>query len=237
MSHPAWPSTVWQTYSSDYETNGVYFGSRKACEPLHIQFRPDSHDVYFINNTLIDYPDIRTELKIFDTGSKEIYRKSYVNFAKANSSVKCFTAEFPENLPQIYFVTLRTYSKKEILLSENSYFQTVDGKKDYRVLNSLKSETLAGRLISKKISGKMETIVFSITNQGKVMAVSVKLNVRNNLTGKRVLPAYISDGYFTLLPGETRKIIAEYQAADTSDLLKITAEGLNVPLQNIVRIR
>ena len=36
MTHPSWPSTVWQTYSSDYETNGVFYGSKKACEPLHM---------------------------------------------------------------------------------------------------------------------------------------------------------------------------------------------------------
>lgn len=29
MSHPAWPSMVWQTYSWDYETPGAYFGAKK----------------------------------------------------------------------------------------------------------------------------------------------------------------------------------------------------------------
>jgi hypothetical protein len=68
------------------------------------------------------------------------------------------------------------------------------------------------------------------------MAVSIKLNVRNSKTGERILPGYISDGYFTLLPGETRIISTECQAAKIPVLLKITAEGLNVPLQDIIRI-
>ena len=95
MSHPAWPSTVWQTYSSDYETNGVFYGSRKACEPLHIQFQPDTYNIYFINNTLNDYPGIRTELKIWDLDAREIFSKSTVNDSKANTSVKCFVPEIP----------------------------------------------------------------------------------------------------------------------------------------------
>ncbi len=56
-------------------------------------------------------------------------------------------------------------------------------------------------------------------------------------TGKRILPAYISDGYFTLLPGESRAITAECPANKLPDSLKISAEGLNVPLQEIITIK
>lgn len=38
MTHPAWPSMIWQTYSYDFESTGAFFGSKKACEPIHIQF-------------------------------------------------------------------------------------------------------------------------------------------------------------------------------------------------------
>jgi hypothetical protein len=30
MSHPAWYSTVWQTYDYDLDVNGAYYGARKA---------------------------------------------------------------------------------------------------------------------------------------------------------------------------------------------------------------
>jgi hypothetical protein len=56
-------------------------------------------------------------------------------------------------------------------------------------------------------------------------------------TGKRILPAYISDGYFTLLPGESRAITAECPADKLPEALKITAEGLNVPLQDNITIK
>lgn len=45
MSHSAWPSMVWQTYSWDYETFGSFFGSKKACEPIHIQMNLDDNKV------------------------------------------------------------------------------------------------------------------------------------------------------------------------------------------------
>jgi hypothetical protein len=236
MSHPAWPSTVWQTYSSDYETNGVFYGSRKACEPLHIQFQPDSYDVYFINNTLRDYQGIRTELKIWNLDAKEIYIETSVNNSGANSAVKCFIPKIPATMPPVFLVRLRTISGNGILLSENTYFKTPDDKKDFRVLNNLKSVSISGKLKGSKETEKLRTFIFSVTNPAKTMAVSIKLNVRDRKTGNRILPAYISDGYFTLLPGETRIISAECQKNKISGSVKITAEGLNVPLQDIVII-
>ena len=34
MSHPAYPSFVWQTYDYYYDPTGAYWGAKKACEPL-----------------------------------------------------------------------------------------------------------------------------------------------------------------------------------------------------------
>ena len=36
MTQPAWPSNMWQTYSSDYDTHASFYGAMKANEPLHI---------------------------------------------------------------------------------------------------------------------------------------------------------------------------------------------------------
>jgi hypothetical protein len=78
-----------------------------------------------------------------------------------------------------------------------------------------------------------EIITFSLVNPSKTMAVSIKLNLRDSSTGKRILPAYISDGYFTLLPGESRVIRIECPLEKITGKLKITSEGLNVPFREI----
>jgi hypothetical protein len=237
MSHPAWPSTVWQTYSSDYETNGVYYGSRKACEPLHIQFQPDKDDIYFINNTLHNYDRIKTELKIYDLTGREIYIESAVNDSKANSRIKCFVPKIPGILPAIYLVRMRTITSEGVVLSENAYFRSNSNKKDFKGLDNLAPVTLKGKLAGKKLVNRSYISTITLTNPSKVMAVSIKLNVRDAITGKRILPAYISDGYFTLLPGETRIVVAEFPAEKLAGSVKITAEGLNVPLQDIIQFK
>jgi hypothetical protein len=204
---------------------------------LHIQFQPDSRNIYFINNTLKDYQGITTELTVYDINSKELHKESNISNSKANSSTMCFEARLPAVLPQIYFVRLKTFSSKGSLLSENSYFRTNDGKKDFKALGSLRSVNLKGMVTQKVISGKSERFIVTVTNPSSTMAVSVKLNLRDGNSGKRILPAYVSDGYFTLLPGETRIIHAECPADKISRSIKITAEGLNVPLQEIATIK
>jgi hypothetical protein len=237
MSHPAWPSTVWQTYSSDYETNGVYYGSKKACEPLHIQFQPDSYNVYFINNTLKDFNGIHAELKIWDLNSREVFSTSSVINSRANSSLKCSMPENPSGLPRVFMARLLAFSADGLLLSENTYFRTSDGIKDFTVLNNLKQIKISGKLKTRKISGNMEVFEISVSNPSKTLAVSVKLNIRDSKTNKRILPAYLSDGYFSMLPGETRLIKAECKKDRLAATLKITAEGFNVPIQDLVTIK
>ena len=51
MSQSAWPSTVWQTYDFYFETNGGYFGCKKACEPLHIIWDCNAEKIKVSNNT------------------------------------------------------------------------------------------------------------------------------------------------------------------------------------------
>ena len=54
MSHPAWHSTVWQTYDYDFDVNGTYYGARKGCEPLHVQADPADWQVLAVNHTAAD---------------------------------------------------------------------------------------------------------------------------------------------------------------------------------------
>ena len=49
MSHPTWPSMVWQTYDYYFEPTAAYFGTKKACEPLHIQWNPLADSVEIVN--------------------------------------------------------------------------------------------------------------------------------------------------------------------------------------------
>ena len=65
-------------------------------------------------------------------------------------------------------------------------------------------------------------------------AISLKLNIRNAATGERILPAYVSDGYFHLLPGERRHVSLEFTPQDAE--ADVSVEGYNVDRINLLKL-
>src|ERR1700733_15241150 len=53
MLNNAWPSMIWHLYDYYLDADGGYFGTRKACEPLHIQYSYDDHSVVVVNSTYL----------------------------------------------------------------------------------------------------------------------------------------------------------------------------------------
>lgn len=220
MSHPAWPSMIWQTYTYDYETPGSYFGAKKACEPIHIQMNLPENDVMIINTTLNDYKSVTAGLRFIDLEGKELYKKNIKLDAKANSATKCFVPEKGNNLPQLYLARLELKDAKGKVLSINDYWMTNGDKKSYEAINTLPSTTVT----IKTISSKGKTWV-EVSNPSKTLAVAVKLNVVDKNSKEILLPAYFSDGYINLLGGEKRLVELDIPKSITN--YNIVAEGYN----------
>ena len=93
MSHPAWPSMVWQNYSSNGETAGAYYGTQKACRPLHIQMSLNNqHKVDIINTTLKEYRNLKVEVAVYDKVGKKIRSSQQkVSHVTANALTSCST--------------------------------------------------------------------------------------------------------------------------------------------------
>ncbi|MBS5796901.1 MAG: glycoside hydrolase family 2 [Dysgonomonas mossii] len=220
MSHPAWPSMIWQTYTYDYETPGSYFGAKKACEPIHIQMNLPENDVMIINTTLNDYKSVTAGLRFIDLQGKELYKKNIKLDAKANSATKCFVSEKGNNLPQLYLARLELKDAKGKVLSINDYWMKNGDEKSYEAINTLPSTTV----IIKTISSKGKTWV-EVSNPSKTLAVAVKLNVVDKNSKEILLPAYFSDGYINLLGGEKRLVELDIPKSITN--YNIVAEGYN----------
>jgi hypothetical protein len=59
MSQPAYPSFLWQTYDYYYDLTGAYWGVKKACEPVHIQWSYADNSVKVINTRLDNLPHLK----------------------------------------------------------------------------------------------------------------------------------------------------------------------------------
>ena len=70
-----------------------------------------------------------------------------------------------------------------------------------------------------------------IKNTGSAAALMVKLTLNDAATGQRILPAYYSDNYVSLLPGEERTVSVAFAAGDTKP--SIGLRGWNAATETI----
>lgn len=226
MTHPAWPSTVWQIYSWDYETHGAYFGVRKACEPIHIQVNPHDAKVIAVNSGRQAIPDARITHRLYTIDGKLLAERKNRMMLSANAVTECFTAEYPAELPDVYLERVCIYDGKGRILSLNEYWKSNRLKDSFRPFNLLPEAVVTGRIVK---SGSEHSAAIELQNRSDFPAIALKLNLRNPKNGKRILPAFFSDGYFTLLPGEKRTV-----TLDANESGAVTVEGYNIPRKTII---
>ena len=101
MSHPAYPSFVWQTYDYYYDPTGAYWGAKKACEHLHIQWNSSNNSIKAVNTTAEDLEGATAQATIYNLNGKEMaaYGQTKQIDVPASNIAEAFTLNFnPFNL-------------------------------------------------------------------------------------------------------------------------------------------
>lgn len=223
MSHPAWPSMTWQTYTYDYETPGSYFGTKKAQEPLHIQMNLPDNKVIIVNNTGNNEKGMTATITYYGTDGKAYYTKSVKLDALANAKTECFIPEPIKDNAQLTLARVELKNSKGKIVSINDYWKNSGDLNVNKDLNNLDQVKLNINLKT----GKNEKRVVEITNPTKTIATAVKLNAIDQVSDDIILPAYFSDGYFNLLPGEKRTVELELPN-NISNNIQVVADGYNI---------
>ncbi|MBD0779625.1 glycoside hydrolase family 2 [Maribacter sp. ANRC-HE7] len=235
MTHPAWPSMIWQTYSWDYETYGAYYGAKKGCEPIHIQRNTNDGKVLVINTTLNEYKGLTASATAIDGSGSTLFEHKTNIGVNQNSKKDCFFFNIPDSfkLPEVYYIKLELTDRSGKMIADNFYWETINNNHkyyDFNIMDQVVVKAEGNHQISNgKLSGSIK-----VKNPSEAIALALKLNLRNSATNERILPAYFSDGYFSLLPGEEKVLFFECDKADLPDDLKITAEGYNVDSQTLI---
>jgi len=228
MSHPAWPSMTWQTYSYDYETPGSYFGAKKACEPVHIQWNCVNNQLQVINTTLQNLYSAQVKFSIYDTKGKDLFNRQIESRIKANSATNCGDFSIPDNITrELVLVRVSLESTKGKLLSINDYWINSKDNNDYTLIGDIKKATVKITEKEKIYKPGIISVKAEVKNTSPSIALSIKLNARQKGSNEVILPAYMSDGYFNLLPGETRIIDIEVPSSVNKEIY-ISADGLNL---------
>src|SRR5258706_6137885 len=66
MLNNAWPSLIWHLWDHALRPAGGYFGTKKACEPLHIQYCDGENSVCIVSDLPEATPPLSARVRIFD---------------------------------------------------------------------------------------------------------------------------------------------------------------------------
>ena len=226
MSHPAWPSLVWQTYDYYFEPTAAYFGCKKACEPIHIQWNPYLGNVEVVNYRAGDRTSLTASAEILGLDGAVLWNKETSLDSGEDSTVSCFPLEVPSDVPEVYFIRLSLMDSSGEEISGNFYWQ---GREEGN-LKALRDLPAAKLKTSVKRHDTEDGHCFSLhlENKGSVPALMLRIKVLDGKGGDLVLPVMYSDNYIFLMPGESREITASVRKEDCSGKPCLEVSGFNL---------
>ncbi|MBZ5591519.1 MAG: beta galactosidase jelly roll domain-containing protein [Acidobacteriia bacterium] len=246
MLNNAWPSLIWHLYDFYLVPAGGYFGTKKACEPVHVQYSYDDNSVAVVNSKYEPLAGITAAAKIYSLDGAEKYSHDVKLEVPADGSVKAFDLPAPDQWGTTYFLQLSLHDAAGKRVSDNFYWlstkpDTLDWKKrrgtaytpqkDYGDVTAL-NQLPAVKLVlheTVKHHGNSGSMRVTLRNPGKEVAFMVHLRLTRGKGGEDVAPVFWDDNYVTLLPGEHRELTATYEAsalAGTAPVVEV--DGWNV---------
>ena len=231
MTQPAWPSNTWQILSSDYDTQASFYGVKKACEPLHVQLDLSNYQVAIVNTTATPQPGLTVRADVFSLDNKALLHQEDKKDAPANDVVNTFRLDLaPLFGDGVVLVKLELRNVSGELVSDNIYWLGAKSA-SYRRLNRLATANLSASASSSR-QGNTTHLQVNLKNNGTVAALAAKLTLLGP-DQTRILPAYWSDNYVSLLPGESRAIDVEYPSGEGRGAAQVAIRGWNVAPQTI----
>ena len=238
MLNNAWPSLIWHLYDYYLVPAGGYFGTKKACEPVHVQYSYDDNSVNVVNGTYEALKGMKVTAKIYNIDGKEKASKDSKLDLASDSSTKAFDLPTPEGFSTTYFLKLQLHDAAGKLVSDNFYWlstklDTLDWagrtdtvytpQKDFGDLTGLNSLPKAKLAITKSLrsTGSAHWMTVSFINNGESVAFMVHPRLTRGKGGDDVVPIFWSDNYFSLLPGEKKSVTVRF---DSSSLAGATPE-------------
>ncbi|WP_260928991.1 glycoside hydrolase family 2 protein [Novosphingobium sp. 9] len=236
MTQPAWPSSAWQVFSSDYDTHGAFYGMKKASEPVHVQMNLPDHKVILVNNRQSPLAGVHVTAIVQGLDGHELARREATLQSAAGATVDAFTLDLaPLMASGPVFVRLEARNNAGLRLSDNFYWQA-GSDAELRALSTMAPVALTAHArtagTDDKDGGSDTRIVVTLSNPGTHAALQAKLTLFDR-SGKQVLPAYFTDNYISLLPGESRDVTITAPAALAGDAPTVHLRGFNVAPQTI----
>jgi hypothetical protein len=226
MSHPCWPSFVWQTYDYYFDPTAGYFGSKKGSEPLHVQWNPLTDNVEVVNYSGGNAKGMTASAEVINMDGTVAWSKSVHVDSPEDSVATPIHLDFPDTLTPVHFIRLKLVGGDRVI-SENFYLRGAK-ENDFHAIRDLPKVTVEAATHLERQGGEW-VLTTELHNAAKAPALMVTVKAVRAQSGDRILPALYSDNYIALMPGEGRTIVTRLNDADTrGERPGIVVGGFNV---------
>jgi len=243
MLNNAWPSMIWHLYDYYLRPGGGYYGTKKACEPVHVQYSYDDRSVVIVNDRPEEVKGLKVMARVLDVALGPSFSREAVVDVPADGVVRAFEIPALAATSPTYFVRLDLRDAGGALVSTNTYwlatrddvldwgktkwfYTPVTQHADLTALSRLPATTLALERVGDP--GGAGAARVRVSNTGAALAFQVRLKLTDGAGGREPLPVFWDDNYLALLPGESRELAVSYPAGGTGTPV-IEAEAWNAP--------
>jgi len=112
---------IWHLYDWYLRPGGSYFGVKKACEPLHVQYSYDDRSIVVVNSYYQSFTGLKVTAKVCNLDSTEKFSRVATVDVGPDSSTRLFVLPNLEGLSSTYFVSL-TLEAPDHVFSRNFYW-------------------------------------------------------------------------------------------------------------------
>jgi exo-1,4-beta-D-glucosaminidase len=233
MLNNAWPSVIWHLYDYFLQPAGGYFGAKKALESLHVQYSYDDRGVVVVNNLYRDFQGLTVTAVLYDFDLQQKFSRQAKLDVPADSVRRVLVIPEISPAPKVSFVKLTLQDSGGEVLSSNfywlpskpstfewdlerqhPYYTPVSAYEDLTMLNHLPRVRLeASATLERDGNG----VRVQLHNPSHDLAFQVQLGIHEEKQEDEILPVFWDDNYFSLMPGESRVVVARYSAPHVLD--------------------
>ena len=232
------PQVAGRLYDYYLEPTAALYYSQNGLSPLHPQFDYLKNTVSVCNDYRSEFKDYTVSAAVIDINSDTVmYLSSKINIPSDGVANDVIRINFPENISQVHFIKLLLKDTEGKIISDAFYWRSKD---EYKGAWTLTGPAVSGfEEISKLPECELKNteslyldeekvlIKVDIENPTKVLSFFTRIKLEDSY-GNIIAPAFYSDNFFSLLPGENKNITIEIpEKKFTGNEIKITVDSFN----------